>query len=175
MEKQQPKDFALLLLGLVLAIASVTPWIRILVISVDGTATWWGYVTLFGGLAIAFYAATLLWPNFIDRSIGQYGRIVSVIAIVASLCVLGYVGVRLNQASQQFNSEMAKTSNTEPSGLGSEFDSSMQSFSDSLSKAFQPSLAIGWYMSVVAGVGSLVLVLRRRETPAPVTIDTSIV
>lgn len=165
MNKQNPLDLFLLGLGIALAVASLTPWISIGFISVNGTATWWGYVTLVGGLSVVSFAATRLWPQVLDESVAKHLKNVALVGTVVSILVLAYVGVRLTDASRQFNDAMSEdtSSNTDLSGFGQEFEDSFNEFTDSLVKAFSPSLAVGWYIGSASSIGSLILVLKRRE------------
>lgn len=168
MQKQRPQDFAQLVLAVILAISSLTPWIHIAVISVAGTATWWGYVTLAGSLLMGFDAVTKLWPGAFDAQISRYSRLASIIGTSAAILVLAYVGIRLTDASRQFNDSMdsvdSTSSDSSLSDLGEEFQQSLDDFAESLKDLFNPTLAAGWYMSAVSSVGGLVLTLRKRET-----------
>ena len=175
MSKQRPQDFAQLGLALVLAISSLTPWIHISVISVAGTATWWGYVTLGGALLIGFDAASKLWPNSIDSQLSRQSRLASIVGACAAILVLGYVGLRLTEASRQFDDSTSSledvSSGSDESVLGDEFQESLDEFENSLKEMFKPSLAAGWYMSAISAVGGLVLTVKRRveddELPPP--------
>ena len=174
MKRQSPWDLAGLVLAIVLAIGSFTPWITISFLSVNGIDTWWGFVTLTGALALGFRAVTRLWPGAIDQSIARHSRNVALAGLLASLAILGYVGVRLTEASRQFSSEMdsGTTEVTEDtSGLGEEFDDALNEFTEALSDLFNPRLATGWYLSVAGTIGGLVVTVRREpegdELPPP--------
>ena len=164
MKKQHPLDLSLLVTGIVLGVASLTPWINIGFISVNGTATWWGYTTLVGALSVVAFASTRLWPQMLDESIAKYLKNIALAGSIVAIVVLAYVGIRLTDASRQFNDSMNENTSevTDLSGLGQEFEDSLNEFANSIAKAFQPSLALGWYASSVASVGSLILVVKKR-------------
>ena len=174
MQRQSPWEFAGLVLEIVLALGSVTPWITISFLSVSGIDTWWGFVTLAGALALGFRSVTRLWPGAVDVSIASHARNIALVGLLASLAILGYVGIRLTEASRQFSSEMdsGTTEVTEDtSGLGEEFDDALNEFTDALSDLFNPRLATGWYLCVVATIGGIVVTVRREadgeELPPP--------
>jgi hypothetical protein len=168
MKKQNPLDLILLAVGIALAVASLTPWITIGFISVNGTATWWGYATLVGAISVIAFAATRLWPQMLDESLAKHLKNIAVVGSIVAIVVLAYVGIRLTDASRQFNDALNEdtTSESDLSGLGQEFEDSLNEFTDSLAKAFQPSLALGWFVASASSVGSLVLVLKKREEEA---------
>jgi len=168
MKKQNPLDLGLFAVGIVLAIASLTPWITIGFISVNGTSTWWGFATLAGGLSMIALASSRLWPDILDDSISKHLKNVAIAGSVVAIAVLAYVGIRLTDASRQFNDSLKEesSSQTDLSGLGQDFQDSLDEFTDSLAKAFQPSLALGWYAGIASSVGGLILVLKKREEEA---------
>jgi hypothetical protein len=161
--KQKPIDLFLFILGFLLIIGSLASWIDLGVISVSATRTWWGYVTIVAGIVVILYAATRLWPGFLDVQIARHTKTAAVIGLVASLGVVAYVGIKLTDASRQFNDESNSiSSETTPSGLGSEFDDSMEELSDSIANMFKPTLGTGWYISGVSSLVALGLVLRKN-------------
>lgn len=174
MQKQSPRDVVALVLAVVMAVGSVTPWIKISFLSVNGIDTWWGFITLAGALALGFHAVTRLWPAAFDVSITRYTRAAALSGLVVSLALLGYVGIRLTEASRQFSSEMdsGSTEITEDTtGLGEEFDDALNEFADALSDLFNPRLATGWYLCVAGTIGGIVVTVRKEadgeELPPP--------
>ena len=165
MKKQNPLDLGLFAVGIVLAIASLTPWITIGFISVNGTSTWWGFATLAGGLSVIAFASSRLWPDILEESISKHLKNVAIAGSIVAIAVLAYVGIRLTDASRQFNDSLKEesSSQTDLSGLGQDFQDSFNEFTDSLAKAFQPSLALGWYAASASSISGLILVLKKRE------------
>ena len=162
--KQKPIDLFLFILGFLLIIGSLASWIDLGVISVSATRSWWGYVTIAAGIVVILHAATRLWPGFLDVQIARHTKTAAVIGLVASLGVVAYVGIKLTDASRQFNDETnSVTSDTTPSGLGSEYDDSLKEFSDSIANMFKPSLGTGWYIAGASSLIGLGLVLRKNE------------
>jgi hypothetical protein len=168
--KQKPIDLVLFILGFLLIIGSLASWVDLGVISVSATRTWWGYVTIIAGIVVILHASTRLWPGFLDVQIARYTKTAAIIGLVASLGVVAYVGIKLTDASRQFNDETnSVSSDTTPSGLGSEFDDSMKEFSDSIANMFKPTLGTGWYISGASSLVGLGLVLRKKEEDESMT------
>ena len=168
--KQKPIDLLLFLLGFLLIIGSLTSWVDFGLFSVSATRTWWGYITIVGGLLVIINAATRLWPDFLDAQIARYSKMAAILGLLASLGVVAYVGIQLTDASRQFNDETSSTTtDTTESGLGSEFDDSMDEFSDSLADLFKPSLGTGWYISGASSLVGLGLILKKSEKDELIT------
>jgi hypothetical protein len=173
--RQSPADVIELVLAVLLLVGSLSPWITISFLSVNGTDTWWGIVTLFGSIALAFHAVTRLWPGSFDSTIAGVSRIGALVGLAASLAILGYVGVRLVEASRQFSTDIGTTEaqvTDDTSGLGEEFDDALEEFTQSLTELLDPRLALGWYLSTASATAGLVLVARSSrnddELPPPV-------
>jgi hypothetical protein len=95
-----------------------------------------------------------------------------VVGLVASLGVVAYVGVRLTDASREFNEATSTDSgDVDTSVLGSEFQDALDEFEESLKDAFRPSLGLGWYLSAISTVGGLVVVLKKRDEVTTSTTD----
>jgi hypothetical protein len=123
-----------------------------------------------GGLLVIINAATRLWPDFLDAQIARYSKMAAILGLLASLGVVAYVGIQLTDASRQFNDETSSTTtDTTESGLGSEFDDSMDEFSDSLADLFKPSLGTGWYISGASSLVGLGLILKKSEKDELIT------
>lgn len=158
--------------GVLLLIGSLTAWINIGIISVASTRTWWGFVTIVGALLLLAYFSSQLWPNVLDQKLVPLLKKLVVVGLVASLGVVAYVGVRLTDASREFNEATSTDSgDVDTSVLGSEFQDALDEFEESLKDAFRPSLGLGWYLSAISTVGGLVVVLKKRDEVTTSTTD----
>ena len=163
MNNQKNSDLAITVLGALVAIASLTTWIRIAVIGVSGMDSWWGFVTFASGVLIASYGASRAWPEFLKSSgYRTNSRRLALVGCAGAIVVLGYVGIRVTDIGRQFDDTVSQSS-TDTSGLGNDFDQAVQDFQNSIADAFKPSLAFGWYLGAVSTVLATGLVAKSKE------------
>lgn len=169
--KQRPIDFVLLGAGVLTIIGSISPWFSILIVNVAGIDTWWGFVTIASGVLVSASAAARIWPNLIQAHLQRGLQIATVIGVVAALATVSYVGLQLTEVSRDFDDSTseaeAATETTVADDIfgefATDFQESLDEFSNSLAEAFKPRLASGWYITLVSSLGSLGLLLRRRR------------
>lgn len=176
--QQRPIDFALLGAGVLTVIGSISPWFSILILNVAGTDTWWGFVTIGSGVLVIASAAARIWPNLIQAHLRRSLQIVSVVAVVAALATVSYVGLRLTDVSRDFDDSVRDNESTTQTTVAddvfgdfaNEFQKSLDEFSNSIVEAFKPRLGTGWYITLLSSLGSLgLLVGRRRSSDQPTT------
>lgn len=173
--KQRPVDFVLLALGVLMIIGSISPWVSILIVSVAGVDTWWGFVTIASGVLISVAGAARIWPSLIQKHLRRGLHIAALAASITALVTVSYVGFRLNEVSRDFNDAAAQsepmantTSEDELFGdFTADFQKSLEEFSNSIAEAFKPRLGTGWFICLIAGLGSVGLLLRRDTRRAP--------
>jgi hypothetical protein len=176
--KQRPIDFALLGAGVLTVIGSISPWFTILILNVAGTDTWWGFITIGSGVLVIASAAARIWPNLIQAHLRRGLQTAAVATAVAALATVSYVGLRLTDVSRDFNDSIRDNESTTQTTIADdifgdfsdEFQKSLDEFSNSLVEAFKPRLASGWYITLIASLGGLgLLVWRRRPLDQPTT------
>lgn len=157
-KKQNPYDLGLLAAGVGLIVGSFSPWISVLIMNLAGTAGFRGYITLLTGLIISLYASTKLWPNLLDAKFLSKLNLLSKISLAASLVVLVEVAIRMKQVAGQ----MGDVADMQPVTQSPDaiFGGMTQAFGDlakSLTDAFKPRLAMGWYVCLVSAAVAIVL------------------
>lgn len=162
MTNEKSFDVAILVAGGLLALSSLTTWIRVSVLGVNGMDSWWGFVTLVSGVLIALYGAVRIWPDFISSAgFRDNSKVLALVGCVASIGVLGYVGIRVVDLGRQFDTSV-KESSSDATELGADFQAALDEFSQSLADAFTPTLGFGWYLGAASVVAGTVLVIRSK-------------
>jgi hypothetical protein len=158
-QNQKYTDLGLLLSGIGLVVGSFGAWISVLIVTISGTSGFRGYITLASGLLLVVFASSRLWPNLLDERIGSKLSRFSVAAIIVSAVVLVEVAVRIRQVAGQVKSidDTAETSQSSDQALG-EFGQAIDDFTKSLTEAFTPRLAMGWYVSSLSVVAASVFI-----------------
>jgi len=144
-----------------LVVASAFPWVTVLVINARGIDNWRGFVTVASGLATATYAASQIWGNFIESKIHPSLRLGSISLTIVSICIYSEIGYKTVSASR----EIANIGNDTNLGLG-DLGEALGDLSNSVAKQFNPQLAVGWYVGLLASVLSIVLLLFRNRSKA---------
>jgi len=159
-KKQSVYDLGLLASGLGLIVGSFSPWISVLIVNIAGTAGFRGYITLTSGLVIALHASTKLWPNLLDSKLTTKLGLISKIFLAASLAVLLEVAFRINQVANELSGE----SDTQPvtqttDGILGDISQAFDDFAQSLTDAFKPRLAMGWYVCLGSIIVAIAMML----------------
>jgi hypothetical protein len=164
-QKQNPLDLGMFAAGLAMIIGSFSPWISVAIVSVSGTDGWRGYVTLVSGLIIALNAATRLWPKVLDERFASKLGLLSNIALASSFAVLVEVAIRINQVAGQMEDVGSTQQSTQSSDdIFGDITKAFDEFAKSLSEAFKPRLAIGWYLCLLSVLAcGVVVVLAKRK------------
>jgi len=171
--QQRPIDFVLLGAGVLTVIGSISPWFSILILNVAGTDTWWGFVTIGSGVLVIASAAARIWPNLIQAHLRKGLQVATVVGVAAALATVSYVGLRLTDVSRDFDDTASEAKSTTETTVAddifgefaTDFQESLDEFTNSLAEAFKPRLASGWYITLVSSLGSLGLLLRRGRRP----------
>lgn len=163
-QNQKLSDVGLLVSGFGLVAGSFGPWISVLVLTISGTSGPRGYLTLASGVSVMVLAASRLWPNLLDARIASKLSFLSIGALVLSLFVLVEVAVRIRQIAGQFDSTYGDTgaSQSTDQSLG-EFGQALDEFTKSLTEAFTPRLAMGWFVSLLSAVSAAVFIFIQRR------------
>ena len=159
-KKQNPYDLGLLAAGVGLVVGSFSPWISVVIVNIAGTAGFRGYITLISGLVVSLYAATSLWPNLLDTKLSSKLNILSKISLAATVIVLVEVAIRIKQVAGLLND----VSDAQPVTQATDdiFGGMTQALDDltkSLTDAFKPRLAMGWYVCLLSVAVAIALVL----------------
>jgi hypothetical protein len=169
--KQSPPDLVLLAAGIGLVVGSFSPWVSVLIISIAGTDGFFGFVTLTSGIVLIMQASSKLWPNFLDVKYSSKLGLVSLVAASASLCSLVYVAVRIRQVAGEF-SDVAEpepvTQTTE--NIFGDFTEALDEFAQTLTDAFKPRLAMGWYvcmLSILVAFTAIFINFKKSSTNNP--------
>ena len=129
-----------------------------MIVNVAGTDGFFGFVTLISGALLALQASSKLWPNFLDKKFLSKLSLVSLIGALASLGTLIYVAVRIRQVAGEF-SDVAEpepvTQTTE--NIFGDLTEALDEFAQTLTDAFKPRLAMGWYVCVVSVAFALII------------------
>lgn len=163
-QNQKYADFGLLLSGIGLVVGSFSAWISVLIVTISGTSGPRGYVTLASGLIIISLASSQLWPNLLDERIGSKLSRLTIGAVIVSAALLAEVAVRIRQVAGQvdsINGDVGVSQSADQS-LG-EFGQAIDDFTKSLTEAFTPRLAMGWYVSSLSVVSASVFIFLQRR------------
>jgi len=163
-KKQNPYDLGLLAAGVGLIVGSFSPWISVLIVNIAGTAGFRGYITLFSGLIVSLYAATRLWPNLLDAKFSSKLNLLSKISLAASVIVLVEVAIRIKQVAGQMND----VGDTQPvtqatDDIFGEMTQVFDDFAKSLTDAFKPRLAMGWYVCLLSSAAAAAFILVKKK------------
>lgn len=175
--KQRPIDFLLLASGIFTIVGSISPWFSITFINVAGIDTWWGFLTIVSGVLVAVSASVRIWPNLIDLQLHRGLKVLSIVGVIAAIATVSYVGIRLSEVSQSFDEPTGTENSTTETTMAddvfgefaTDFEKSLEEFTDVITDAFRPRLGGGWYVTLGSSLVSFALLVRRprRSPPLP--------
>lgn len=164
-------NIALLITGVFLVVGSIAPWISLSMLNISGIDGWRGFVAVLAGLMVIVFGSLRTWPHLFEAKIFEKFHLLVLGLLVATTAILFEVAIRINQVTREMNSSSEDASSgIDDVDLG-ELTDVINEFTNSIMEAFKPRLAIGWYMTLIASIASIVIVAMsmKRENPADST------